>query len=110
MLPVTRRLSIPNYDPAYIRWQMVALCGMAPVTRQFGKMRTVHRRLQCDGFTRQTFHEWANESWKFSKWARAFNVPDVIAKLSAKNSFFIFQRCHGKKHSDSELIRPSGWP
>ena len=51
---------------------MAALSGAAPVTRQSGKTRTVHRRLQCDAFTRQTFHEWVKESWKFSKWAKAF--------------------------------------
>ena len=30
------------------------------------------RRLHCPNFLRQSFHEWAAESWKHSRWARAF--------------------------------------
>jgi transposase len=46
--------------------------GVAPVTRQSGNTRTVTRRRHCPNFLRQTFHEWAAESWKHSAWARAF--------------------------------------
>jgi hypothetical protein len=49
-----------------------AALGVAPVTDQSGKMRKVYRRLRCDNHTRQTFIEWAKESWKHSAWAEAF--------------------------------------
>lgn len=49
-----------------------AAVGVAPVTDQSGKMRKVYRRLRCDNHTRQTFIEWAKESWKHSKWAESF--------------------------------------
>ena len=51
---------------------MASLVGMAPVTEQSGKVRRVYRRLRCDRFLAQSFHEWASESWKHSKWARAY--------------------------------------
>lgn len=51
---------------------LAAAVGVAPVTEQSGKMRKVHRRLRCDNHTRQTFIEWAKESWKHSSWAEAF--------------------------------------
>jgi len=49
-----------------------SLVGMAPVTEQSGKVRRVYRRLRCDRFLAQSFHEWASESWKHSKWAKAY--------------------------------------
>lgn len=51
---------------------LAAAVGVAPVTDQSGKMRKVYRRLRCDNHTRQTFIEWAKESWKHSLWAEAF--------------------------------------
>ena len=45
--------------------------GIAPVTRKSGKSCTVHRRLACSNFTRQTFHEFAAQSIRYSTWARA---------------------------------------
>lgn len=51
---------------------MASLVGMAPVTEQSGKVRRVYRRLRCDRFLAQSFHEWASESWKYSKWAKAY--------------------------------------
>lgn len=51
---------------------MACLVGMAPVTEQSGNMHRVYRRLRCDHFLRQSFHEWAKESWKFSLWAKAY--------------------------------------
>ena len=51
---------------------MASLVGMAPVTEQSGKVRRVYRRLRCDRFLAQSFHEWASESWKHSKWAKAY--------------------------------------
>lgn len=51
---------------------LAAAVGVAPITDQSGKMLKVHRRLRCDNHTRQTFVEWAKESWKHSVWAEAF--------------------------------------
>ena len=28
--------------------------------------------MRCDHFLRQSFHEWAKESWKHSRWAKAY--------------------------------------
>jgi hypothetical protein len=46
--------------------------GIAPVTRKSGKSCVVHRRLACSNFIRQTFHEFAAQSIRYSTWARAY--------------------------------------
>lgn len=51
---------------------MQQLSGVAPVTKASGKTRVVHLRWACPKFLRQTFHEFASCSVKFSKWAQAF--------------------------------------
>lgn len=48
------------------------MSGIAPVTRRSGKMTAVHLRWACPKFLRQTFHEFARCSTKFSLWARAY--------------------------------------
>jgi transposase len=46
--------------------------GIAPVTEQSGKLQYwVHIRWSCPKFLRQTWHEFANSSIKFSAWAAA---------------------------------------
>ena len=46
--------------------------GIAPVTEQSGKTQHwVHLRWSCPKFLRQSWHEFANASRKFSPWARA---------------------------------------
>lgn len=55
-------------DPA----QMQQYSGIAPVTEQSGKSRWVHRRWAAPKFIRQTFHEFAKHSIRYSAWARAF--------------------------------------
>lgn len=52
--------------------ELACAVGVAPVTDQSGKMRKIYRRLRCDNHTRQSFVEWAKESWKHSVWAEAF--------------------------------------
>lgn len=59
----------PNCESAEA---LAAAVGVAPVTDQSGKMHKVYRRLRCDNHTRQSFVEWAKESWKHSVWAEAF--------------------------------------
>lgn len=46
--------------------------GIAPVTKQSGKSRAVHHRLACPKFLKQTFHEFADQSIRYSRWARAY--------------------------------------
>jgi transposase len=46
--------------------------GIAPVTEQSGKTQHwVHMRWSCPKFLRQSWHEFANSSRKYSPWARA---------------------------------------
>ncbi|MFC7339698.1 transposase, partial [Haloferula chungangensis] len=46
--------------------------GVAPITKQSGKMRFVHRRYACNKFWRQTFVEWAGQTVIKSLWAKAY--------------------------------------
>ncbi len=48
------------------------LSGIAPVTRRSGKRCNVQRRWACSKFLRQTFHESAHHSCRYSAWAKAF--------------------------------------
>jgi len=58
------------------RWespeQLQSYSGIAPVTQQSGKSRVVKRRFACPKFLRQTFHEFADHSRKWSPWAKAW--------------------------------------
>ncbi len=46
--------------------------GVAPVTKQSGGKRHIHRRYLCPKFLRQSFHEYAKESILHSRWAAAY--------------------------------------
>jgi transposase len=52
--------------------ELAAYSGIAPVTRQSGKSKSVHFRFACPKFLRQTFHEFAAHSTAKSEWAREF--------------------------------------
>ena len=58
------------------RWQsavdLQSHAGIAPVTERSGKTIWVHHRLACPKFVKQTFHEFADQSIRFSTWARAY--------------------------------------
>ena len=45
--------------------------GIAPVTKQSGNKCHVHRRYRCPVFLKQSFHEYAKESIRHSRWAAA---------------------------------------
>jgi len=45
--------------------------GIAPVTKQSGGKHHVHRRYRCPEFIKQSFHEYARESLRHSRWAAA---------------------------------------
>jgi transposase len=51
---------------------MQQLSGIAPVTRASGKTKVAYMRWGCPKFLRQTFHEFARCSIKFSRWAKAY--------------------------------------
>ena len=46
--------------------------GIAPVTERSGKSCWVHKRWACPKFVRQSFHEYAGQSIRWSAWAKAF--------------------------------------
>ena len=48
------------------------LSGIAPVTKQSGGKRHIHRRYRCPKFCKQSFHEYANQSILHSRWAAAY--------------------------------------
>jgi transposase len=58
------------------RWQSAvevqSHSGIAPVTERSGKSCWVHHRLACPKFVKQTFHEFADQSIRFSTWARVY--------------------------------------
>lgn len=58
------------------RWQaateLQTHAGIAPGTERSGKTCWVHHRLACPKFLKQTFHEYADQSIRFSPWARRY--------------------------------------
>jgi transposase len=57
--------------------------GIAPVLERSGNSRIVHWRTSAPTFIRQTFHEFANQSIRYSAWA---------------NAYYALQRSRGKSH------------
>lgn len=52
--------------------ELQSFSGIAPVTKSSGKSKTVHKRLACPKFLRQSFHEYAGQSIKKAGWARVY--------------------------------------
>jgi len=52
--------------------ELQSFSGIAPVTRSSGKSKTIHKRLACPKFLRQSFHEYAAQSIKKAGWARVY--------------------------------------
>jgi len=46
--------------------------GIAPVTKQSGNTRVVHRRYACPKFHRQTLLEWVGQTITRSLWSKAY--------------------------------------
>jgi transposase len=46
--------------------------GIAPVTRRSGRFCRVQRRYACPKFLRQTFHEFADQARRWSRWSKAY--------------------------------------
>lgn len=68
--------------------------GIAPVTKQSGKMRYIHRRYLCPKFDRQSFHEFADQSVLWSRWAAAY---------------YLSQRSKGKPHQTAVRALAFKW-
>lgn len=52
--------------------EIQSFSGIAPVTRSSGNSKTIHKRMACPKFLRQTFHEYAAQSIKKAGWARVY--------------------------------------
>jgi transposase len=52
-------------------YQVLCFTGIAPVEKASGKTRVIAFRSACPKFLRQTFHEFAGQSIRFSAWAKA---------------------------------------
>jgi transposase len=52
--------------------EMQQLSGIAPVIERSGKTCWVHHRFACPKFLRQSFHEYAAQSIRWSPWARTY--------------------------------------
>jgi transposase len=57
-----------RFESAY---QLQCYSGIAPVEKASGKTRVIAFRRACPKFVRQTFHEFAGQSIRFSVWAKA---------------------------------------
>lgn len=56
--------------------------GIAPIIRQSGKSRLVQRRVACPKFLRQTFHELADQTRKWSSWSKAYYTMKRAAGMA----------------------------
>lgn len=86
--------------------------GIAPVTEKSGKSCWVHRRLACSNFVRQTFHEFAAQSIRWSTWARAYydqmrgrglRHPAAIRALAFKWIRIIYRCWKDQKPYDEQI-------
>lgn len=94
--------------------------GIAPVTKQSGGKRYIHRRYLCPKYHRQSFHEYAKESVLWCRWAAACYLDQrtkgkphhtAVRALAYKWQRIIF-RCwlSGKPYNDQtyeEALRKS---
>ena len=61
-----------NRDRFQTADELNRLSGVAPVVNRSGKYCWIHWRYSCPKFLRQTFVEWANQTIRYSYWAREF--------------------------------------
>ncbi|HIM56332.1 MAG TPA: IS110 family transposase [Candidatus Latescibacteria bacterium] len=57
--------------------ELQCISGVAPVTKQSGKSKIIHRRYRCSKFLRQSFVEWAGLSIQLSRWALAYYESQI---------------------------------
>jgi transposase len=91
-------------------------CGIAPVQKASGKMRTVHFRVACSKFLRQTFQEFAGQSIPHSVWAKAYYRQQIcrgvehhaaVRALAYKWIRIIFRCWKDRKPYDEQLYLDS---
>lgn len=113
-----RLLTVFGQDRA--RWNSTAdfLChsGIAPVTKKSGNSHSVHRRLACSNFIRQTFHEFAAQSIRYSSWAHAYydqmrarglKHPAAVRALAFKWIRIIYRCWKDRKPYDEQIYLAS---
>ena len=71
-----------RYPSAY---SVQCTSGIAPITKQSGKTKFVSSRWACSKFMKQTFHEYAGLSIRYSRWARAY-YDQQVAKGKSKQA------------------------
>jgi transposase len=90
--------------------------GIAPVHIRSGKIDRVSMRHACQGFTRQTFHEFAGQSIPQCEWAKAFyqahcHKPDqhhaAVRSLAFKWIRILFRCWKDRKPYDEQLYLTS---
>ncbi|MET0501619.1 MAG: IS110 family transposase [Candidatus Binatia bacterium] len=114
--PVYAPRLLPVFGQDRSRWESTAdfLCysGIAPVTRKSGNSHTVQRRLACSNFIRQTFHEFAAQSIRYSSWARAYydqmrdrglKHPAAVRALAFKWIRIIYRCWKDRKPYDEQI-------
>jgi transposase len=113
-----RLLAIFGQDRS--RWNSTAdfLChsGIAPVTKKSGNSCSVHRRLACSNFIRQTCHEFAAQSIRYSTWARVYydqmrarglKHPAAVRALAFKWIRIIYRCWMDRKPYDEQIYLAS---
>jgi transposase len=100
-----------NRDKFQTAQDMQRLSGIAPVTRASGKTKVAYMRWACPKFLRQTFHEFAGCSIKFSRWAQAYAAmrrarghrhQEIVRGLAFKWQRILFQCWKTKKAYDED--------
>ena len=90
---------------------MQQLSGIAPVTRASGKTKVAYMRWGCPKFLRQTFHEFARCSIKFSRWAKAYvamrtahghRYQETVRALAFKWQRILFQCWKTRQEYDED--------
>ena len=97
--------------------------GVAPVTKRSGGSCHIHRRYLCPKFHRQSFHEYAQESILWSRWAAAFYLQQrtkgcahhtAVRALAFKWQRVIWRCWQDRKPYDERIyeaaLRKSGSP
>jgi transposase len=90
--------------------------GTAPVTKQSGGKRYIHRRYLCPKYHRQSFHEYAKESVLWCRWAAACYLAQrsrgkahhtAVRALSYKWQRIIFRCWQAGKPYDDQVYEAS---
>lgn len=94
--------------------ELQSLSGIAPVTDRSGDNVWIHKRLACNHFVRQTFHEFAASSISESSWAKAYYAQQrgrgkghhAAVRALAYKWIRIIYRCwkDNKPYSEQEYI------